>query len=94
MRGNKKLCVWIWNCRLACKQIHLGGHRGWRLRVVEAFIIILTFTQLLYLILIHAGLYSSRYGPGYHDTDYGHGHGVGGTTGDPMHKPATAGTRV
>lgn len=94
MRGNKKLCVWIWNCRLACKQIHLGGHRGWRLRVVEAFIIILTFTQLLYLILIHAGLYSSRYGPGYRDTDYGNAHGVGGTTRDPMHKSAAAGTRV
>ena len=29
---------------LACKQINIGGHRGWRLRIVEAFIIILTFT--------------------------------------------------
>ncbi|KAJ1406357.1 AWPM-19-like [Sesbania bispinosa] len=79
---------------LACKQINIGGHRGWRLRVVEAFIIILTFTQLLYLLLIHAGLYSSRYGPGYRDTDYGVG---GGATGDPMHKGAgvpVSGTRV
>jgi len=62
---------------------------------VEAFIIILTFTQLLYVLLIHAGLYSSRYGPGYRDTDYP----MGGTTGDPMHKPAPVpatghGTRV
>lgn len=64
--------------------------------MVEAFIIILTFTQLIYLLLIHAGLYSSRYGPGYHDTDYGVG---GGATGDPMHKgaghvPVSTGTRV
>lgn len=63
--------------------------------MVEAFIIILTFTQLLYLLLIHAGLYSSRYGPGYRDNDsYG---GVGGATGDPMHKGAgvpVSGTRA
>lgn len=78
--------------RFACKQIHIGGHRGWRLKMVEAFIIILTFTQLLYLLLIHAGLYNSRYGPGYRDTDYGVG---GGATGDPMHKGApVGGTRV
>ncbi|OIW21307.1 hypothetical protein TanjilG_31636 [Lupinus angustifolius] len=81
---------------LACKQINIGGHRGWRLKIVEAFIIILTFTQLLYLLLIHAGLYNSRYGPGYRDTDYGVGGGATGH-GDPMHKgsaiPAT-GTHV
>jgi len=78
--------------RLACKQIHIGGHRGWRLKMVEAFIIILTFTQLLCLLLTHAGLYNSRYGPGYRDTDYGVG---GGATGDPMHKGGpVGGTRV
>ncbi|XP_031502319.1 membrane protein PM19L [Nymphaea colorata] len=55
---------------LACKEIHLGLNRGWRLRVLEAFIIILTFTQLLYLMLLHAGLLSSKYGPGYRDPDY------------------------
>jgi hypothetical protein len=55
---------------LACKEINLGGHRGWRLRVLEAFVIILTFTQLLYVLLIHAGLFSGRYGPGYRDTPY------------------------
>ncbi|KEH43462.1 hypothetical protein MtrunA17_Chr1g0199041 [Medicago truncatula] len=77
---------------LACKQIHIGGHRGWRLKMVEAFIIILTFTQLLCLLLTHAGLYNSRYGPGYRDTDYGVG---GGATGDPMHKGGpVGGTRV
>ncbi|XP_061351016.1 membrane protein PM19L-like [Gastrolobium bilobum] len=73
---------------LACKEINIGGHRGWRLRIVEAFIIILTFTQLLYVLLIHAGLFSSRYGPGYRDGDYG------GTTGEPIHKGGTAGTHV
>ncbi|RID49016.1 hypothetical protein BRARA_I05485 [Brassica rapa] len=66
---------------LACKQINIGGWRGWRLRMIEAFIIILTFTQLLYLLLIHAGTFSSKYGPGYRDTDYatGQGHHVPGT---------------
>ena len=36
---------------LACKEIHVGGYRGWRLRVLEAFVIILMFTQLLPKIL-------------------------------------------
>ncbi|XP_010909782.1 membrane protein PM19L-like [Elaeis guineensis] len=49
---------------LACKHINLGN-RGRRLRTLEAFIIILTFTPLLYLILLHAGIMSNRYGPGY-----------------------------
>ncbi|KAF7150350.1 hypothetical protein RHSIM_Rhsim02G0047900 [Rhododendron simsii] len=55
----------------ACKEITLKGHRGWRLKVLEAFIIILTLTELLYLLLIHAGMISSRHGPGYRDTGYG-----------------------
>ncbi|KAF4363124.1 hypothetical protein G4B88_026728, partial [Cannabis sativa] len=58
---------------LACKQINVGGHRGWRLRVLEAFIIILAFTELLYVLLLHAGVFSSKYGPGYRDTDYASG---------------------
>ncbi|PRQ36836.1 hypothetical protein RchiOBHm_Chr4g0395971 [Rosa chinensis] len=69
---------------LACKQISIGGHRGWRLRVLEAFIIILTFTQLLYLLLLHAGIFSSKYGPGYRDTDYPAAPGV-----DPIPKGGT-----
>lgn len=56
---------------MACKEINVGGHRGWRLRVVEAFAIILGFTQLLYVLLLHAGMFSSRYGPGYRGTEYG-----------------------
>ncbi|XP_065864928.1 membrane protein PM19L [Euphorbia lathyris] len=75
---------------LACKQINLGGHRGWRLRVVEAFMIILAFTQLLYVLLIHAGVFSSRYGPGYRETEYGVGVG-----GEPIPKGGgVTGTRV
>ncbi|ERN15837.1 hypothetical protein AMTRI_Chr07g25800 [Amborella trichopoda] len=57
----------------ACKEIDVGGHRGWRLKVLEAFIITLTFTQFLYVLLLHAGLISSKYGPGYRDPDYGAG---------------------
>jgi hypothetical protein len=71
---------------LACKQINIGGFRGWRLRVLEAFVIILFFTQLLYLVLIHAGVFSSKYGPGYRDNEYGMG-AAGGV--DPMHKGTT-----
>lgn len=70
--------------RLACKQISIGGHRGWRLKILEAFIIILAFTQLLYILLLHAGIFSSKYGPGYRDT---HNPATGV---DPMHK-GTAG---
>ena len=75
---------------LACKEIHIGGHRGWRLKVLEALIIILTFTQLLYLMLLHAGVFSSKYGPGYRDTAYG----TGAPAVDPGHKGGVAGTRV
>ncbi|KAG5560484.1 hypothetical protein RHGRI_003711 [Rhododendron griersonianum] len=64
----------------------MGGYRGWRLMVLEAFIIILTFTELLYLLLIHAGMISSRYGPGYRDIGYG--------TGVPGTDPALKGTGI
>ncbi|ESR33632.1 hypothetical protein CICLE_v10006007mg [Citrus x clementina] len=76
--GSTSLIAWAITAiafGLACKEINLGQHRGWRLRMVEAFIIILTFTQFLYLLLLHAGTFSSRYGPGYRDTDYGIGAG-------------------
>ncbi|MCD9642478.1 hypothetical protein HAX54_029316 [Datura stramonium] len=61
---------WCLN-RLACKEINIGGWRGWRLRVLEGFTIVLAFTQLLYVLLLHAGMFSSRYGPGYRETEYG-----------------------
>ncbi|GJS59541.1 membrane protein PM19L [Tanacetum coccineum] len=77
--GSSALIAWAVTALafgLACKEINVGGHRGWRLRTVEAFIIILAFTELIYVMLVHAGLYNSRYGPGYRDSDYGVG--VGG----------------
>ncbi|KAF8014331.1 hypothetical protein BT93_H0237 [Corymbia citriodora subsp. variegata] len=79
---------------LACKEIHVGGHRGWRLRVLEAFIIILTFTQLLYLLLLHAGLFNSRYGPGYRDTPYGGGGAAAAAAADPYKGGPTTGSVV
>ncbi|XP_039137576.1 membrane protein PM19L-like [Dioscorea cayenensis subsp. rotundata] len=76
---------------LACKEIHVGGYRGWRLRVLEAFIIILTFSQLIYVLLLHAGMFSGKYGPGYRDPDtYGMGAGQGG---EPI-KVGETGTRI
>ncbi|BAF17312.1 membrane protein PM19L [Oryza sativa Japonica Group] len=68
---------------LACKEIHIGGYRGWRLRVLEAFVIILAFTQLLYVAMLHGGLFSGN-----------HAAGAGGYGGDypadHHHKPAAA----
>ncbi|XVF28505.1 hypothetical protein REPUB_Repub15cG0035000 [Reevesia pubescens] len=72
--GSSSLIAWAITALafgFACKHINIGGWRGWRLRIIEAFIIILAFTQLLYVLLIHAGVFSSRYGPGYRDDDYG-----------------------
>ncbi|PIN21001.1 hypothetical protein CDL12_06309 [Handroanthus impetiginosus] len=75
---------------LACKEINVGGWRGWRLRVVEAFVIILAFTQLLYVLLLHAGFFSSAYGPGYRD----HGYGIGAPAAETAPKGAVTGARV
>ncbi|CAL5079937.1 unnamed protein product [Urochloa decumbens] len=62
---------------LACKEIHIGGHRGWRLRVLEAFVIILAFTQLLYVLMLHTGLFGGS--GGYRDHhDYGAGAAAAG----------------
>ncbi|XP_019181450.1 PREDICTED: uncharacterized protein LOC109176467 [Ipomoea nil] len=92
--GSSALVAWAVTALafgLACKEINVGGWRGWRLRVLEAFVIILAFTQLLYVLMLHAGWFSSRYGPGYRDNDYGMGMGAPavekGTTG-------VTGTRV
>ncbi|XAR48908.1 hypothetical protein NMG60_11031891 [Bertholletia excelsa] len=74
--GSSSMVAWavtVLAFGLACKQINIGGYRGWRLKILEAFVIILTFTELLYLLLLHAGIFSSRYGPGYRDGDYGVG---------------------
>lgn len=58
---------------LACKEIHVGGYRGWRLKTLEAFVIILTLTQLFYVMLLHAGMFGSRYAPAYGETGYAPG---------------------
>ncbi|MBA0600037.1 hypothetical protein Gorai_006236 [Gossypium raimondii] len=88
--GSSSLIAWALTALafgFACKHINIGGRRGWRLRVIEALIIILTLTELLYVCLIHAGLFGSRYGPGYRDTEY---------EGQPVPKggPAVTGSRV
>ncbi|XP_047093621.1 membrane protein PM19L-like [Lolium rigidum] len=79
---------------LACKEIHIGGYRGWRLRVLEAFVIILMFTQLLYVMMLHMGLFGNQFGAG--SGGYGAGdHGYG--TGDHHNKgmgTGAAATRV
>ncbi|MCL7022818.1 hypothetical protein MKW94_006885 [Papaver nudicaule] len=66
--GSSALVAWAITALafgLACKEIDVGGHRGLRLRILEGLIIVLFFTQLFYLLLLHAGLFSSKYGPGY-----------------------------
>ncbi|EOY06235.1 AWPM-19-like - like 1 [Theobroma cacao] len=93
--GSSSLIAWALTALafgFACKHINIGSWRGWRLRILEAFIIILTFTQLLYVMLLHAGVISSRYGPGYRDADYG----IRGPADEPGPKAGTAvaGTRV
>ncbi|XP_042513378.1 membrane protein PM19L-like [Macadamia integrifolia] len=83
--ASSSLVAWAITCLafgFACKEIDIGGYRGWRLKVLEAFVIILGFTQLAYVFLLHAGIFNSSYGPGYRDPGYGPG--VPGT--DPGHK--------
>ncbi|KAG0493763.1 hypothetical protein HPP92_004757 [Vanilla planifolia] len=63
---------------LACKEIHMGGYRGWRLKTLEAFVIILSFTQLIFVLLLHAGMFASRYGPAYGEGRYEAGAAQGG----------------
>ncbi|KAF7076588.1 hypothetical protein CFC21_081218 [Triticum aestivum] len=70
---------------LACKEIHIGGYRGWRLRVLEAFVIILMFTQLLYVLALHSGLFGNQFGNHAGAGGYGAEHGAYGA-GDPHNK--------
>ncbi|KAG0609465.1 hypothetical protein M758_8G186200 [Ceratodon purpureus] len=57
---------------LACKQIHTGGNRPRRLKVVEALMIILALFELLYLLSLHLG-----FGRAGHNHTAGTGAGVG-----------------
>ncbi|GMY24380.1 membrane protein PM19L-like [Fagus crenata] len=71
---------------LACNEIILGGRRGKLLQTLEAFIFISLLSQLLYLIVLHAGVFDNSYGPGYRS--YANDHG-GNATG---HEPQNSGT--
>ncbi|KAH9538536.1 hypothetical protein CY35_15G011500 [Sphagnum magellanicum] len=48
---------------LAAKEIHIGGPRSKRLKTLEAFIIILAFFELLYLLSLHAGIMADNRAP-------------------------------
>ncbi|KAM0938983.1 hypothetical protein DsansV1_C22g0173881 [Dioscorea sansibarensis] len=66
--GHHCPCFWV-----GMQGDTLGGiQRMGDLGFLEAFIIILTLTQLIYVVLLHAGMFSGKYGPGYTDPDYGH----------------------
>lgn len=53
---------------VACKEIHTGGsNRQKRLKTLEAFIIILAFFELLYLLSLQAGFFGGS-DEGYNDT--------------------------
>ncbi|XP_062201061.1 uncharacterized protein LOC133903646 isoform X1 [Phragmites australis] len=51
---------------LACKEMRVvgGGERGWRLRALEGLTATLAFTQLLYVLLLHAAVAGDRCGLG------------------------------
>ncbi|EEF45641.1 membrane protein PM19L [Ricinus communis] len=61
---------------LVCQQIILGGHRGKRLKTLEALITVSFLSQLLYLLLLHAGMFNPRYGPGFHNHECDRGPGI------------------
>ncbi|KAI5066157.1 hypothetical protein GOP47_0018781 [Adiantum capillus-veneris] len=68
--GASALIAWLLTALafgLACKEIHTSKFRGAKIKTLEAFIIMVTFFQLLYLAILHAGLHSSKYGPGYYN---------------------------
>ncbi|KAK9924741.1 hypothetical protein M0R45_033094 [Rubus argutus] len=46
-----------------CKEAILGGHRGKRLQTLEFLIAISVLSQLLYLVILNAGMFKRRYGP-------------------------------
>ncbi|CAN0928911.1 Membrane protein PM19L [Linum grandiflorum] len=50
---------------MVCKEVILGGHRGKRLQTLETLITVSFLSQLLYLVLLHAGMVNSRYGPSF-----------------------------
>ena len=54
---------------VACREIHdaaaagpAGAARGWRMRALEGLTVTLAFTQLLYVLLLHAAVAGERCG--------------------------------
>ncbi|KAF5737893.1 hypothetical protein HS088_TW13G00784 [Tripterygium wilfordii] len=77
---------------LGCKEIILGGHRGKPLQVLEALIVIAMVSQLLYIGVLHAGMFYSRYRPYYRSYSSNY-RGRGGGT-DTTHEPQTTDTQT
>jgi len=74
---------------LAAKQIHTGGYRPKRLKVVEAFIIILALFELLYLLSLHLGFGRAGYNRGYNSAPIATGAGTGVAMGGHNHNQHT-----
>ncbi|KAJ1295290.1 hypothetical protein BS78_01G212300 [Paspalum vaginatum] len=51
---------------LACKEMRAGAGaaRGWRMRALEGLTAVLAFTQLLYVLMVHAAVAGDRCEPG------------------------------
>lgn len=53
---------------LACKEMRAAGtarvSRGWRMRALEGLTAVLAFTQLLYVLMLHAAVAGDRCEPG------------------------------
>jgi len=71
---------------LACKEIHIGG-RNSKLITLESFLIILSGTQLFYILVIHGGYFGGNYGS-YQDTY------VSTTTAEPRKGSTPVGSSV
>lgn len=60
----------------------LMAREFWMQQTLEAFITISVLSQLMYLLLLHAGMFSRRYGPAYHPNNHSPPqHGGIGTSG-------------
>ncbi len=76
------MCVCVW----------VGGGIFLLQKVLEAFMIILSLFELLYLLSLHAGIFGSKYGPTY-GSGYGNnaaGTGVGGPKAGNYGTPAAS----
>ncbi|KAG0622964.1 hypothetical protein M758_3G137400 [Ceratodon purpureus] len=79
---------------VACKEIHIGGSRSRKLKVVEAFIIVLALFELLYLLSLHAGVLGSDFGPSYRNTSSSGGANMGLAQGEKHHHGTPAAAAV